>query len=207
MVDSLLDVRFMFRVRDRDGGVLPDRYVVASCLPDHVGCSVNPEQMLELEIGGAIFSTQLKLVGARSVPPGLVPRLLAWCGQGDARITACWKHRVCFAFNRKHLVLLYERRDATGCSVIECHAMGSAHDEAAGGTLSDVVTELGRLVRDERYGFPGVGLFEMGDVEKHKASSDGNLEALLTRFEGALEDHMNIKFEELARRSDNIAGA
>ena len=94
VVESLLDVRFMFRVRDRDGGVLPGRYVVASCLPGQVGRAVDPEQMMELEIGGAIFSSQLKLVGTRSLPPGLVPRLLAWYGQGDARITACWKHRV-----------------------------------------------------------------------------------------------------------------
>lgn len=30
-------------------------------------------------------------------------------------------------------------------------------------------------------------------------------EALLARLEGALEDHMNVKFEELARK-DNITG-
>lgn len=35
-MESLLDVGFMFPVRNRDGGVMRDGYVVASCLPDHV---------------------------------------------------------------------------------------------------------------------------------------------------------------------------
>lgn len=200
MVESLLDVRFMFRVRHKE-----DHYTVASCLPDHVGCAVDPKNLLELDVGGAIFSRQLEFVGAHSVPPGLIPRLLAWCGQGDARITACWKRGVCFAFNRKHLVLLYEHREA-GRSVIECHAMGSAHDEKAGGTLEDVVTELGGLVGDAKYGFPGVGLFFDGEVKKRKANSAGELEDLFTRFAGELKDHMNVNFEELARKSDVIAG-
>ncbi|CAM9310751.1 unnamed protein product [Laminaria digitata] len=199
MVESLLDVRFMFRVRDTE-----DRYIVASCLPDHFGCAVDPKKLLELDVGGAIFSRQLELTGAHSVPPGLIPRLLAWCGKGDARITACWKRGVCFAFKRKHLVLLYEHGEA-GRSVIQCHAKGCAHDEKAGGTLEDVVTELGGLLRDAKYGFPGVGLY-YGEVKKQKASSAGELEDLLTRFAGELKDHMNVNFEELARKSDVIAG-
>lgn len=200
MVGTLLDVRFMFRVRDKE-----DQYVVASCLPDHVGCAVDPKKLLELGVGGAIFSRRLELVGAHSVPPGLIPRLLAWCGQGDARITACWKRGVCFSFKNKNLVLLYEHREA-GRSVIECHAMGSEHDEKACGTLNDVVTELRRLVGDAKYGFPGIGLFFDGEVKKRKASSAGELEDLFTRFAGELKDHMNVKFEELGRKLDDIAG-
>ncbi|CAN0201907.1 unnamed protein product [Scytosiphon promiscuus] len=206
MIESLLHLRFMFRVRDDDGGGMPDRYIVASCLPDHVGCAVDPENLLELGVGGAIFSVTLEFVGVHSMPPGLMPRMLAWCGQGNARITAYWKRGVCFAFNRKHLVLLIERQDAELRSVIECHAMGSEHDEEAGGTLNDVVTELGRLVSDDNYGFPGVGLYENGEIKRQKASSDVDLETLLLRFEAALEDHMNVKFDELARKSDIIAG-
>ena len=206
MVGSLLDVRFMFRVRDKDGGVVPDRYMVASCLPDHVDHAVDPGKLLGLKVGGAIFSTRLKLVGAQSLPPGLIPRLIAWCGQGDARIKACWKRGVCFAYNRKHLVLVYECRYAGKCSVIECHAMGIAHDEGAAGTLSDLVEELRRLVLDEKYGFPGVGLFENGEIEEHFATSDKDLTALLSRLEDGLQDHMDVKFEELVRKSDNIAG-
>ncbi|CAM9499860.1 unnamed protein product, partial [Hapterophycus canaliculatus] len=188
MLKSLRDVRFMFPVRDKEG-----HYVVASCLPDHVGCAVDPKKMLELEVGGAIFSTRLELTRTNSVPPGLIARLIAWCGRGDARITACWKRGVCFAFHREHLVLLYERRES-GRPVIECHVMGSAHDEKAGGTLQDVVTELGRLIRDAKYGFPGVGLYCDGEVKKQKASSPGELEVLLTRFAGELKDHMNVSF-------------
>ncbi|CAN0451482.1 unnamed protein product, partial [Pylaiella littoralis] len=187
MVGSLLDVRFMFQVRDSNGGILPDRYVVSSCLPDYVGCVepvdadadpdhmrcvVDPREMLELKKGGAIFSIELKLVGARAVPAGLVPRFLAWCGRGDGRVKACWKQGVCFAFKGKHLVLLYERRDGGQRSVIECHARGSADNEKAEGVLSDVVTELDRLLRDNKYGFPGVGLLETVAINKRSACSD-----------------------------------
>ena len=206
MVQSLLDVRFMFRVRDRDGGVIPDLYVVASCLPGHVGHSVDPRKLLGMKVGGAMYSTRLKLVGARSLPPGLIPRLIAWCGQGDARIKACWKRGVCFAFNRKHLVLVYERREAERCSTVECHALGSAHDEGVGGTLSDLVKELDRLVRDDKYGFPGVGLFVSGEIEERKASSDSDLKALLSHLEDALVDHMDVTVEELTRSREDIAG-
>lgn len=200
MVESLLDVRFMFRVRNKE-----DHYIVPSCLPDHVGCDVDPKKLMDLKEGGALFSRQLKLVGAHSVPPGLIPRLLAWCGQGDARITACWKRGVCFAFNSEHLVLLHEHREA-GRSVIACHAMGSAHDEKAGGTLRTVVDQLCGLVGDAKYGFPGVGLYFDGEPKKESASSAGELEGLLTRFTGELKDHMNVKFEELGRKLDDIAG-
>ncbi len=199
MVESLLDVRFMFRVRQKE-----DHFIVPSCLPDHVGCDVDPKKLMGLEVGGAIFSRRLEFVGAHSMPPGLIPRLLAWCGQGDAHITACWKRGVCFSFKREHLVLLYEHREA-GRAVIECHAMGSAHDEKAWGTLEDVVTELDQLVGDAKYGFPGVGLFFVGE-DKLKASSADALDGLITRFTGELKDHMNVKFEELGRKLDDIAG-
>ncbi|CAB1103818.1 unnamed protein product [Ectocarpus sp. CCAP 1310/34] len=199
IVESLLDVRFMFRVRQNE-----DHYIVPSCLPDHVGCDMDPKKLMELEVGGAIFSRRLEFVGAHSVPPGLIPRLLAWCGQGDERITACWKRGVCFSF-KEHLVLLYEHRDA-GRAVIECHAMGSAHDEKAWRTLEDVVTELGQLVGDAKYGFPGVGLFFVGGGDKQKVSSAETLEGLLTRFTGELKEQINVKVEELGQKLDDIAG-
>lgn len=209
MVKGLVDVRFMFPVRDEDGGVVPDKYVVASCLPDHVGYDVDPGTMLQLKVGGAIFSRKLEVVGARAVPPGLVPRLLAWCGRGDARIHVCWKFGVCFAF-RNHLVLVYERRIA-GASYIQCHAMGSAHDESAGRALNDVVKELGLLASDPNYGFRGVRLFvagdEAGDIVKRTADLDDQLQFLLTSLEDSMTDHMNVKFEELERKSETIAGS
>ncbi|CAM9117018.1 unnamed protein product [Ectocarpus sp. 4 AP-2014] len=200
MVESLVDVRFMFPVRDEHGGVVRDRYVVASCLPDHVGYDVNPRKMLQLQEGGAIFSQKLTVVGARAVPPGLVPRLLAWCGRGDARIEVCWKSGVSFAF-KNHLVLVYECRDAEGASSIECHAMGSAHNESAGRALSEVVKELGLLVSDPHYGFRGIRLFVFEKVVKYSAYKDDQLQFLI---EG-LKDHMNMKFEELERKSETIA--
>lgn len=88
MVKSLLDVRFMFSVRDEAGGVVRDRYVVASCLPDHLDSAVDTGYMLELEMGGALFLKVLEVDGAHVVPSGLVTRLLAWCGRGKGRIQA-----------------------------------------------------------------------------------------------------------------------
>lgn len=206
MVDSLLDVRFMFRVRDDKGlGVVPDRYVIASCLPGHLGGDIDPRTMLELEVGGALFSKVLEIYGAQSMPPGLIPRLLAWCGRGEGRIKACWKQGCCFAF-RRHLVLLYERRGAAGGSSIECFAKGSAHNESAEAVLSEVVEELGRLVTDARYGFPGVDLFEAEEGRRETISSEHELEKVLVDLEWRLEDHMNVKFDELARNAGNIAG-
>ncbi|CAM9591964.1 unnamed protein product, partial [Ectocarpus fasciculatus] len=126
----------------------------------------------------------------------------AWCGQRDARIKACWKRGVCFSF-KKHLVLLYEHIEA-GPSVIQCHAMGSDNDQEAYLALNDLVTELGRLVGHAKYGFPGVGLF-FHEVTEETASSL-NLEDLLMCFAGDLKHHMNVKFEELGRKRDDIAG-
>lgn len=201
MVEGLVDVRFMFPVRRENGGVVRDKYVVGSCLPDHVGYVVDPRKMLQLQEGGAIFSRKLTVVGARAVPPGLVPRLLAWCGRGDARIEVCWKSGVSFAF-KDHLVLVYERWDAEGVSSIECHAMGSAHGESAGRALHDVVEELGLLVSDPHYGFRGIRLVVTGKVVKFSAHKDDQLQFLLA----GLKDHMNVKFEELERKSETIAG-
>lgn len=205
VVDGLLDIRFMFRVRGEHGDVVPDRYIVSSCLPDHAGGDVDPAKMLELKYQGAIFSRELKLVGARGMPPGLVPRLLAWCGRGHGRIQACWKRGVCFAY-KSHLVLVHEGRIASGWSSMTCHAMGSAHDEKAGDALAEVVQELNRLIIDKVYGFPGVRLVSCGTMVKRPACSDGELEATLARLESSLEDHMNVKFDELTRKSDKIAG-
>ncbi|CAN0083590.1 unnamed protein product, partial [Ectocarpus fasciculatus] len=137
MVGSLLDVRFMFRVRHGQHAFVPDRYVVASCLPNKAGPEVDPGKILELKTGNAIYSQKLKLVGAHAVPPGLVPRLLAWCGRGEGRIKVCWKRGVCFAF-KNHLVLLYEVRATDGRSWIECHAKGNVFDESARTVLKDI---------------------------------------------------------------------
>ncbi|CAM9288692.1 unnamed protein product [Ectocarpus sp. 8 AP-2014] len=73
MIDSLLDMRFMFRVKDEHRGEKLDLYTVASCLPDHAGYDVDPAKMLELDVGGAIFSQELEVLGTHVVPPGLIP--------------------------------------------------------------------------------------------------------------------------------------
>lgn len=190
---SLLDVRFMFRVRDGDHAFLPDRYVVASCLSNKAGPEVDPGKILELKPGCVIHSQKLKLVGANALPPGLIPRLLVWCGRGEARIEACWKRGVCFAF-KNQMVLLYELRGAGGTSWIECLARGSMHDESARTALKEVGDELGRLIGDSKYGFPGVGLTRSGEPWETSASSDGDHKALVERIEVVLKDQMNVKF-------------
>ncbi|CAM9606195.1 unnamed protein product [Laminaria digitata] len=193
MVGSLLDVRFMFRVRDGYDDFIPDRYVVASCLPKEVGAEVDPAKLLEPKPGCAIYSQKLKLVGAHAVPPGLVPRLLAWCGRGEGRITACWKRGVCFSF-KNHLVLLYELRATDdGTSWIECHARGGVHDESARSVLQDVGDQISELINDARYGFPGLGLVR-GEEEETTFSSDGEREALVERISSVFRDQMNVKF-------------
>ena len=56
------------------------------------------------------------------------------------------------------------------------------------------------------YGFRGVGLLSKGKTEKSRACSEDELEAMLARLESTLNDHMNVKFDELARKSDKVAG-
>ena len=107
MVGSLIDLRMMFPVRNDAGDIMRDRYIVGTCLPDHVGCEVVPKSILELNVGSAMFHLVLKIHGSRNMLPGLIPRLLAWCGRGTARITAFWRHGGCFAY-KEHLVLIYE---------------------------------------------------------------------------------------------------
>ncbi|CAB1109595.1 unnamed protein product [Ectocarpus sp. CCAP 1310/34] len=192
MVGSLLDVRFMYRVRDGHDAFVPDRYVVASCLPNKAGPEVDPGKMLELKAGSAVYSQKLKLVGAHAVPPGLVPRLLAWCGRGEGHIKACWKRGVCFAF-KNHMVLLYEVRDTAGNSWIECHARGSMFDESARTALNDIGDQVNELINDRKYGFPGLGLIR-GESEEALVSSDGDHEALVKRIVNMLRDQMNVKF-------------
>lgn len=104
------------------------------------------------------------------------------------------------------MILVYEGCGASGAPSISCHAMGSVHDEKAGGALAEVVQELGRLINDEVYGFRGVGLLSKGKTKKTRACSDDEVEAMLARLESALNDHMNVKFDELARKSGRIAG-
>ncbi|CAM9092024.1 unnamed protein product [Laminaria digitata] len=193
MVGSLLDVRFMFQVRDGYDDFIPDRYVVASCLPKEAGAEVDPAKLLERKPGCAIYSQKLKLIGAHAVPPGLVPRLLAWCGRGEGRITACWKRGVCFSF-KNHLVLLYELRatdDVT--SWIECHARGGVYDESARSVLHDVGDQISELINDPRYGFPGLGIIR-GEEEETAFSSDGERKALVERISSVFRDQMNVKF-------------
>lgn len=203
-VESLLDVGFILRVRNKDGCVVPDRYVVASCLPDHVPYKVNPVEILGLRVGCALFSQELEVVGAHAVPHGLVPRFLAWCGRGNARIEACWKQGVCLALNGKHLVLLCERRTAAGTAFLDCYAQGQ--DEEAGRAVQDVAAELDRLVSDKRYGFPGILLSATGGVVKKPAGTIDDLRCMLKELGDAMKDYMNVKCEELERKSETIAG-
>ncbi len=204
IVGSLLDVRFMFPVRDGDDAFVRDRYVVASCLSNKVGGEVDPEEILELKEGCAIHSQKLKLVGAHAVPPGLIPRLLAWCGRGEARIEACWKRGVCFAF-KNQMVLLYELRGACGTSWIECHARGNMHDESARTALKEAGDELGRLIADPKYGFPGLGLSRSGGACETCASSDMDHKALVERIEVVLKNQMNVKFQMDKSLSEDVA--
>ena len=204
LMDSLFHARFMFEVRDDQGGVVPGRYVVASCLPDHVGSTVDPGSMLDLEKGGALFFKTLAVDGSRIVPLGLVPRLLAWCGRGRCTIQACWKRGVCFSF-KEHLVLVFERRTAANRSSIECYARGSAHNYKAKEILRQVVEELDQLIRDDKYGFPGVDLFDEGEG-RETVSLEKELEPVAARLEAGMRDHMNVRFEELERKLDDIAG-
>ncbi|CAN0082454.1 unnamed protein product [Ectocarpus sp. 12 AP-2014] len=192
MVGSLLDVRFMYRVRDGQHAFVPDRYVVASCLPNKAGPEVDPGKILELKTGSAIYSQKLKLVGAHAVPPGLVPRLLAWCGRGEGYIKACWKRGVCFAF-KNHLVLLYEVRATDGTSWIECHARGTVSDESARSALKDIGNQVHELINDHKYGFPGLGLNRSRE-EETVVSSDDDHKALVERIVKVLKDQMNVQF-------------
>eukprot|EP00752_Nemacystus_decipiens_P005495 g4975.t1 len=193
MVGSLLDVRFMFRVRDGCDDFKPDLYVVASCLPKKAGKDVKLAPLLEPKAGCAIVSQKLKLLGAHAVPPGLVPRLLAWCGSGEGRIETCWKRGVCFSF-KNHLVLLYEVRAADdGTSWIECHVRGGVQDDSARKVLDNIGDEISKLINDARYGFPGLGL-DPCEEEETAFSSDGELEVLAARFSMVLRDQMNMQF-------------
>ncbi|CAB1104697.1 unnamed protein product [Ectocarpus sp. CCAP 1310/34] len=153
MVDSFLDLRLVYRVRDGQHAFVPDRNVVASCLPNKAGPEVDPGNILELETASAIYLQKLKLVVAHAVPPGLVPRELAWCGRGEGRINACWKRGVCFAF-KNHLMLLNEVR-----------AGGNVFDESPRTALRPVVSSDGdHKALVERIGRPeGSGVKFMTD--------------------------------------------
>ncbi|CAB1119512.1 unnamed protein product [Ectocarpus sp. CCAP 1310/34] len=170
MVSSLLDVRFMYRVRDGQHAFVPDRYVVASCLPNKAGPDVDPGKILELKTGNAIYSQKLKLVRVHAVPPGLVPRLLS-----------C------------HLVLLYEVRATDGTSWIECHARGNVFDESARTALKDIGDQVDELISDHKNRFPGLGLVRSGESEETVVYSDSDHKALLERIVDVQRDQMNVK--------------
>ena len=204
MVGSLVDLRMMFPVKNDAGDVLRDRYIVGACLPDHVASEVTPESILELKVGSAVFRLELKIHGSRSMPPGLIPRLLAWCGRGGGRITACWRHGCSFTY-KKHLVMIYESGIYEGQSSIVCCAKGDANTEKAESVLDDVAEEVHKLIRDPRYGFPGIELWKDGTMEKQIVAQDNDLEKLLQRLVDDLEDHMNLRFDELERRSERVA--
>lgn len=191
LVGSLLDVRFMYRVRDGDDAFVPDRYVVASCLANNAGPEVDPGNVLELKPECAINSQKLKLVGAHAVPPGLVPRLLAWCGRGEGRMKVCWKRGFCF---KNHLVLLYDLRTVDGTSWIGCHARGNVFDESARRVLKDIGDQVDELIHDTKYGFPGLGLIRSEESVETVISSDGEHEALVERIVSVLRDRKNVKF-------------
>lgn len=68
IVDSLLDVRFMFRVRDGDDAFVPDRYVVASCLPNKARPDMDPGDILELKPVRDLFAEAEACGGACRAP-------------------------------------------------------------------------------------------------------------------------------------------
>ena len=205
MVGSLVDLRMMFPVKNDAGDVLRDRYIVGVCLPDHIVSKVTPKSILELNNGSAMFRLVLKIHGSRNMPPGLIPRLLAWCGRGEGRITACWRHGGCFTY-KKHLVLIYECRISERQSTIVCCAKGDANTETGEGILEDAAKEVGRLIRDPRYGFPGIELSWDDPIEKEIVGQGDDVEKLLQRLEKALEDHMNLTNDQLEKQSERIAG-
>ena len=205
MVGSLVDLRMLFPVRNDAGDVVRDRYIVGACLPHHVMSEVTPDSILELNVGSAMFRLGLKIHGSRNMPPGLIPRLLAWCGRGEGRITACWRHGACFTY-KKHLVLIYECRISERQSSIVCCAKGDANTETAEGIVEDAAKEVDRLIRDPRYGFPGIELCRDGNIEKLIVAQGDDVEKLLQRLEKDLEDHMNLRNDQLEKQSERIAG-
>lgn len=205
MVDSLLEVRMMFRVRDGPDRFVKDRYVVPCCLPDYVDCSsLDPEAILELDVGSVMWSRELKVSGNRRMPPGLVPRLVAWCGQGEGRITACWRHGVCFAY-KDHPVLVYEVLEGGQTSSIVCCVKGDANTEKAGRIREEIADEVVNLVADKKYGFPGLRLLSI-EKKRVAVSTEKRLKEMFQELKEALEDHMNVRFDELEKQSERIAG-
>lgn len=199
MLSALVELRMMFPVCEENG-----LYVVGSCLPDHVAHDTDLTRMLELGVGSAMFSQRLEIVGAHNVPPGLIPRLLAWVGFKVGRFQACWKHGCCFAFGN-HLTLVYACGNDAGCPSIMCCVKGDANREKAGDVLRRVGNEIGDLIRHKKYGFPGLDLREQR-MEKYIVTREAELEALLDKLRERLEDHMNVRFDELERKSERIAG-
>ena len=86
-----------------------------------------------------------------------------------------------------------------------CCAKGDANSEKAGSVLEDVTEEVDRLIRGSRYGFPGIELYRDGEIKNDTMAQGDQLEELLQRLERDLEDHMNLKFDELEKRSERIA--
>lgn len=199
MVNALVELRMMFPVRDKAG-----LYIVGGCLPEHVSHDVDPTEKLELGLGSAIFSQRLDVVGVQTVPPGLIPRILAWVGVVSGHCYARWKHGCCFAFG-DHRTLVYACRNDANKSSIMCCVKGDAHTERTGNVLRAITSEVGDLIRHEKYGFPGVDLREHS-MEKHVVRNDVELEALLEKLRERLEDHMNVRLDELEKKSDRIAG-
>ncbi|CAM9669367.1 unnamed protein product [Ectocarpus sp. 12 AP-2014] len=192
MVDSLLDVRFMFQVRDDHRAFVPDRYVVASCLPNNAGPDVDPGKILQMKAGCAIYSQKLKLVGVHAFPFELVPRLLAWCGLREVYIKACWKRGVWFEF-KNHMILLYELRATDGTSWVECNASGNMYGNSARRALADIGDQVEDLIRDDKYGFPGLGVVRHGESMEAVVSSYGDHKALIEHIARVLSDQMNVK--------------
>ncbi|CAB1107796.1 unnamed protein product [Ectocarpus sp. CCAP 1310/34] len=176
----------MYRVRDGHHAFVPDRYVVHYCFPNTDGRRVDP---------GKIFQT-LKLVGAHAVPPGLVPRLLAWCGRGEGRYKECCKRGLLLEI-KKHLVLLIELRSTHGASWIECDMRGNLFDESPGKVLKDKDVQIHELFSDNKYGFPGLGL-SYDEVSETDFDLDGDDKALVERIKSILRDQTNVRWPILA---------
>ena len=86
-----------------------------------------------------------------------------------------------------------------------CCAKGDANTEKAEGILEDVANEVDSLICDPRYGFPGIELYRETHIEKKNVGQGTDLEKLRLELRKDLEDHMNLRIDELEKLSERIA--